>query len=126
MDGSDFIRQRQVCLARSLSAEQVQQACATLRGVKGIRAAESIGSHRLHLEYSLEDLTFELVEALFKELGYPLDRNLFSMLRRGIYQYLEDTALEKLQVEDHEQSLVCDIDEELPHDEPEKYWHKYR
>ncbi len=120
------IRRRIVCLARDKSVNQAARACAALQGVKGIVRAEPINNHRLKLVYSLESLSFELIEALLRELGYRLDNNIFATIRRNIYQYLEDNAREKMQVEDQEQELMCDVNADLPHDEPEKYWHKYR
>ena len=120
------IRRRVVCLARTGAAHQASEACAALRGVKGILLAEPINRHRLKLVYSLEHLSFELVEALLRELGFKLDGNIFAVIRRNFYQYLEDNAREKMQVEEQEHELVCDVDADLPHDEPEKYWHKYR
>ncbi len=81
---------------------------------------------RLSLTYSLEYLSFELVEALLKELGFYLDDSFLPSVRRNIYQYLEDNVREQLHVDQQKQILVCDIEAELPHDEPEKYWNNYR
>ena len=126
MSNDSHIRRRMVCLAREGSSTQAADACAALRGVKGIVAAEPVGRHRLKLVYSLENLSFELVEALLRELGFKLDGHLFAVIRRNIYQYLEDNAREKMQIDEQRHELICDIDAELPHDEPEKYWHKYK
>ena len=80
----------------------------------------------LALTYSLKDLSFELIESLLKELGFYLDNSIFAIIRRNIYQYLEDNVCEKIHAEEQEHTLVCHLHEELPHDEPEKYWNNYR
>jgi hypothetical protein len=126
MSSEVHIRKRVVCLARDGSSKQAGEACAVLRGVKGVHLVEPVNDYRLKLVYSLENLSFELIEGLLRELGFRLDDRLFSMLRRNIYQYLEDTAREKIQVAEEKRKLVCDVDPDLPQDEPEKYWTKYR
>jgi hypothetical protein len=126
MSSEVHIRKRVVCLARDGSSRQAGEACAALRGVKGVRLAEPINNYRLKLVYSLEDLSFELIEGLLRELGFRLDDRLFAILRRNIYQYLEDTAREKIQVAEEQRKLVCDLDPDVAQDEPEKYWTKYR
>ncbi len=119
------IRERKVCLDRKADKSQVVKACAALRSLQGVFHAQPVSNHRLTLTYSLKHISFELVEALLKELGFHLDNSIFAIIRRNIYQYLEDNAREKLQLEDQEHSLVCDLHAELPHDEPEKYWNNY-
>jgi len=126
MDDPIYIRTRMVCLTREGRESQVREACAALRGIKGIVDAQPLNSHRLSLTYSLQDLSFELIEGLLKELGFYLDTSLFAIIRRTIYQYLEDNAREKIHAEEQEQSLVCPLPDDLPHDEPEKYWNNYR
>jgi hypothetical protein len=126
MDESPYIRKRLVCLKRSGDASQAAEACVALRGIKGVVDAHPVNHHRLQLTYSLEHLTFELIEELLKELGFYLDNSLFSYIRRNIYQYLEDTAREKIQVDEGKHSLMCQVDPQNLQDEPEKYWNNYR
>lgn len=126
MDEQVHIRKRLVCLRRSGDKSQVEAACATLRGIKGVIDAHPVNSYRLSLTYSLEHLTFELIEGLLSELGFYLDNSFFAVIRRNIYQYLEDNAREKIHVDEENQKLVCQVDPEALHDEPEKYWNNYR
>ncbi|MBC8209526.1 MAG: hypothetical protein H8E21_00565 [Gammaproteobacteria bacterium] len=120
------IRKRMVCLVPGDQQSTAQEACIALRGIQGVHDAQAISAHRLSLTYSLEYLSFELIEELLRELGYFLDDSMFSKVRRTMFQYLEDNVREKLHVDEEKQALVCDIDAELPHDEPEKYWNNYR
>lgn len=126
MDDQIHIRKRMVCLTRNGRDSQATEACAALAGIKGVYEAKPVNRHRLTLTYSLEYLSFELIEGLLKELGYYLDNSIFAVLRRNVYQYLEDNAREKIHVEEENQTLVCQVDPEMPHDEPEKYWNDYR
>ena len=126
MDEHIHIRERKICLTRDGDKSQVVKACEALRGIQGVYHAQPVSNYRLTLTYSLEHLSFELVEELLKELGFYLDNSIFAIIRRNIYQYLEDNAREKLHVDEEKQALVCDIEAELPHDEPEKYWNNYR
>ncbi len=126
MDEPIHIRTRMVCLTRKGVASQAENACEALKGVKGIVDIQPLNNYKLALTYSLKDLSFELIESLLKELGFYLDNSLFAIIRRNIYQYLEDNVREKIHAEEVDHNLVCHLHEELPHDEPEKYWNNYR
>ena len=126
MEDQIYIRKRLICLARNGHESQAEEACAALRRVKGVFDAHPVNNHRLSLTYSLEHLTFELIEALLRELGFYLDNSIFAIIRRTIYQYLEDNAREKIHVDEEKQSLVCQVEPESMQDEPEKYWNNYR
>ncbi len=126
MDEHLHIRERKICLNRSGDTHQVEAACAALRGIQGVYHAQPVSNYRLTLTYSLQYLSFELIEALLKELGFYLDNSIFAIIRRNIYQYLEDNVREKLRLDEEKQALVCDIDADIPNDEPEKYWNNYR
>ena len=126
MEERALIRKRLVCLQRTGDPSQAEQACASLRDIKGVIDAQPVNNHRLSLTYSLEFLTFDLIEGLLSELGFYLDNSFFAFIRRNVYQYLEDTAREKIHVDEEDRKLVCQVDSEDMHDEPEKYWNNYR
>ena len=123
----DYIRERLVCLTRNGHDSQAEDACSALRSIKGVHDAKPVNNHRLKLTYSLEHLTFELIEDLLRELGFYLDNSILAVIRRNIFQYLEDNAREKIHLDkQEEQRLECPVNPEIPHDEPEKYWNNYR
>ncbi len=126
MDDDIHIRERKICLAQNGKETQAAEACAALRGIKGVYDAQPTSNSRLILTYSLEHLSFELIEALLKELGFFLDDSIPSIIRRNIFQYLEDNAREKIEVIEENQTLACDIDPELPREELDDYWNNYR
>ncbi len=134
MGDESLIRKRMICLACNGTQNQAEEACEALLNVKGVHHTRPINKNRISLVYSLEHITFELIESLLAELGFELDTRFFAIIRRNIYQYLEDNAREKMvferqevEHEEHEQQvLMCNIDTDMPHDEPEKYWNNYR
>jgi hypothetical protein len=134
MGDESLIRKRMICLACNGTEYQADEACDALSSIQGVHHANAVNKNRISLIYSLEHLTFELIESLLKELGFELDNRFFAIIRRNIYQYLEDNAREKMVLEqqeveheEHEQQvLMCNIDTDMPHDEPEKYWNNYR
>ena len=121
------IRTRRVCLARNEDRQQAARACASLNGIQGVISARPLNDRQLMLSYSLEYLSFELIEALLRELGFYLDNSLPAIIRRTVYQYLEDNARERLRLQREEQRLACSVDPERhsASERPEKYWSDY-
>jgi hypothetical protein len=127
MDDHDYIRNRLICLTRNGHDSQAEDACAALRSIKGVHDARAITDRRLSVTYSLEHLTFELIEDLLGELGFYPDDSVVAVIRRNIFQYLEDNVREKTHLDEQEkQAIESPVDPEVPHDEPEKYWNNYR
>ena len=130
MNEQIHIRKRMICLKPGVVGKQADDACVALRGIKGVLKVYPLSNRRIHLTYSLENLSFELIEGLLAELGFKLDNSILAILRRTVYQYLEDNVREKLHVDEdeheHEHSLMCHLDGSLEHEEPEKYWNDYR
>lgn len=124
MEDQEFIKTRKICLQRSEEKGNAFKACAALKGIHGILEAKPIADHRIKMTYSLEILSFELIEELLKELGFKLDRSLPAFLRRYYYQYMEDTAREKLVIDTEKQHLTCSVEpQELT--KPKQYWDEY-
>jgi len=127
MNDVSYICRRKVCLADNGDQALATEACAALLGIQGVFGAVPISQTSLELSYSIKHLSFELLEELLKELGFYLDDSVMAILRRNIYQYLEDNLREKLRIDEESQALACDVEnpqEEGP--EPEKYWSNYR
>jgi len=121
---SDVIRTRSVCL-KKMPEGQSERVCSLLKSLNGVECATPISKHRLKLTYSLELLTFELIEDLLIELGFKLDRSIPASLRRYYYQYVEDNVREKHHINEEKHQLVCHLD----HDDsktPVQYWDQYR
>ena len=125
MDKDSYICQRKVCLARNGDPAQATEACAVLQGIKGVYQAEPLSKDMLALSYSIKYLSFDLIEALLKELGFYLNDSIPAMLRRTVYQYLENNLREKLHVDEQTRGLACGVESPMPGEEPEKYWNNY-
>lgn len=123
MDQNEYIRTRNVCLKKTTDG-QASRACTILQNVNGIVHVSPINKHRIKLTYTLELLSFELIEDLLKELGFDLDLSIPAYLRRYYYQYVEDNLREDLEVNEEKHELVCSLDE---HDAngKEEYWDQY-
>ncbi len=130
MQDAQYICRRKVCLADSGKHSDnlllASEACATLLGIQGVFGAVPVSATSLELSYSIKYLSFDLIEALLRELGYYLDESVMARLRRNIYQYLEDNLREKLRVDENNRRLACDTESLHETLEPEKYWSDYR
>lgn len=124
MDKKEYIKKRSLCLHRKSKTGYAIKACAVLRGIKGIKNAKPVSNHRIKLSYSLEYLTYELVEGLLKELGFDLDNSIPAQLRRYYYHYMEDNARESLLINDQKHELSCSVEPNQTR-EPEQYWDEY-
>lgn len=124
MGSNQHLRTRIICLEKKDSSLAVD-VCKDLTKLKGVEYAHSIANHRLKLKYSLEYLSFELIEALLKELGYGLDSSVPARIRRYYYQYMEDNVRESLAIRSDKHELSCSVDPNEAKN-PEQYWDEYR
>ena len=127
MDDTECYRCRLFYLKRSADpAKQADAACEVLAGTKGVMLAAATSVNSIHLIYSLNHLSFELLTDLLNELGFELDDSILLSLRKTIFQFLEDNARENLQLD--VSKLVQHFEDypTIPHQSCEKYWDDYR
>jgi len=123
MDQNNVIRTRSVCL-KKMTVGQSMRACSLLKTLNGVELASPITPHRLKLTYSLELLTFELIEGLLIELGFKLDHSIPASIRRYYYQYTEDNVREKHHINEKNHALVCHLDH-FETKNSTQYWDQY-
>ncbi len=123
MDQKEYIRTRRVCLKKT-NSEQALRACQILQNVNGVEHATPINKNHLTLTYSLESLSFELIEALLIELGFTLDMSILANVRRYYYQYVEDSVLDKLNISTDKHELICCLSN-IKSNKPDQYWDQY-
>ena len=105
--------------------KQAQAACDALAGIDGILLAAPFSEHSVHIIYSLNQLSFELITDLLNELGFDMDDSILISLRNTIYCFLEDNARDNMHID------VTEFEEEEP-ESPEapaaedQYWEDYR
>lgn len=126
MDDTDHYRCRLIYLVPSDDiSNQANAACEALVGIEGIILAAPVDSHSIHIIYSLDSLSFELINDLLSELGFKLDDSILLNLRKTIFQFLEDNARDNMHIDVtgfHEDSVET---HELPHQSEDKYWEDY-
>ncbi len=126
MEEADHYRCRRVYLKPCDDPERdAHAACEALINLEGIVLAAPHTDQSLHIIYSLDELTFEIIIELLEELGYLPDNSLLMSLRNTIFCYLEENARDNMQVdvtqfEDNEVQSP-----EIPHEDDEKYWDDY-
>ncbi len=103
---------------------QAQAACNALAGVDGIVLAAPHTESVVHIIYSLDELSFEIVVELLLELDFAIDDSLLMSLRTTLFGYLEDNARDQLHPEGDEHPEE-DHDPEIPHRDNDIYWEDY-
>ena len=126
MDNTDHYRCRLISLRQSADeSKQAEAACDALAEVEGILLAAPFDPCSIHLIYSLNQVSLELVTDLLDELGFEMDNSILVTVRKTIYQFLDANARDNMQVD--VTSFLEETDEtpEIPHQSSEKYWKDY-
>jgi hypothetical protein len=128
MDDVDRYRCRRIYLKPSDNpAFQANAACDALVNIEGILLATPFSDHGIHIIYSLDRLTFEIVIDLLNELEFETSDSLLVSLRNTIFGFLEDNARDNLHIDVSEFQLDGEESQETSQQhENEKYWDDYR
>ena len=128
MDNADRYRCRRIHLKQSDNpAYQANAACDALVNIEGILLATPFNDYGIHIIYSLDRLSFEIVLELLNELEFETDNSLLISLRNTIFGFLEDNARDNLHVDVTEFQHDEDDDPESPQQkDSDKYWDDYR
>jgi hypothetical protein len=126
MEDTDHYRCRLIYLRPSADlSKQAEAACDKMAGIEGILLAAPADQHSIHLIYSLDHLSFELIVDLLDELGFEMDDSILLALKKTIYCFLDTNARENMHID------VTQFEEEpadtpdIPHQSSEKYWEDY-
>jgi len=126
MEDADRYRCRHIYLKQSDdTTRQAQAACSALANLEGILLAAPHSDHSVHIIYSLDKLSFEIVIELLGELSFDMDDSFLMSLRNTIFCYLEDNARDNLQVEKPEDQHDSSENAEIPHPDNDQYWEDY-
>ena len=96
-----------------------------LAEVEGILLAAPFDSCSIHLMYSLNQISLELVTDLLDELGFELDNSILVTVRKTIYQFLDANARDNMHLDLASFQEKPDETPEIPHQSSEKYWDDY-
>lgn len=139
MDDADRYRCRRIYLKPGDDpALQAKAACEALTHIEGILLAAPFDTNCIHIIYSLDKLSFEIVIELLNELDFETDDSLLISLRNTIFCFLEDNARDNMHIDVTEYQQDGDDSNEIEHpagdaDSPEipenqdneKYWDDY-
>lgn len=128
MDDTDQYRCRLIYLKQTSDpTKQAEAACEAVAGIEGIILAAPSDKHSVHLIYSLNNLSFELLTDLLKELGFEPDNSILLSLRKTIFEFLETNVRDNMHID--VTNFQEDSDEEEPTSVPrqssDKYWEDY-
>lgn len=126
MEDAERYRCRHIYLKQSDDpALQAHAACAALTNLEGILLAAPHSESSVHIIYSLDQLSFEIVIELLDELDFEMDNSFLMSLRNTIYCYLEDNARDHMQIEQPEDHATDGENPEIPHQDKDQYWEDY-
>ena len=87
MDDFEHYRCRHIYLKQSdEKSKQAEAACHKVAGIEGIILATPVDIHNIHLIYSLDHFSFELIIELLDQLGFECDNSIMISLRNTKYQ----------------------------------------
>jgi hypothetical protein len=127
MDDADRYRCRRIYLKQSDNpAYQAEAACDALTNIEGILLAAPFSAHCIHIIYSLDKLSFEIVVELLDELKFETDKSLLLSLRNTIFCFLEDNARDNMHIDVTEFQQDDSESPDTPQQQDdEKYWDDY-
>lgn len=128
MDDTDHYRCRLIYLKQTDDiTKQAEAVCESVAGIEGIILAAPSDCHSVHLIYSLNNLSFELLTDLLDELGFELDNSILLSLRSTIFQFLETNVRDNMDIDVTKFQEGSNEDEvaSLPRQSSDKYWEDY-
>ena len=86
MDDADRYRCRRIYIRQSDElAFQAEAACDALNNIDGILLAAPFDTHCIHIIYSLDQLSYEIIVELLAELKFETDKSMLQALRNTIF-----------------------------------------
>lgn len=94
--GAGLIKQREIRFA-SFPPDQLPQALASLRMLRGVVVSVGDRPRSLTVRYSVLDYSLEILEDALREAGFHLDNSLYSRLVRALVYFCEETQRHNLE-----------------------------
>ena len=123
---NDIIKSRVIRFNVS-TPDQAIKAEPLLADVGGIRLSRAIDAHSLHIRYSVEELTLQMIESALREAGFDLHDDMVTNLKRAVYSYCEDALRASIGVDQHAHDHQPSISLHSPsrQDPRQHNWRKY-
>ena len=128
MDDTDQYRCRLIYLKQTDDiTKQAEAVCEAVAGIEGIILAAPFDRYSVHLIYSLDNLSFELLTDLLNELGFEFECSILLSLRNTIFEFLEANVRDNRHIDVTKFQVDSDEGEAatLPRQTPDKYWEDY-
>ena len=125
MDDMSLYRCRRIYLKPGDDSDvKASSACEALITIEGVLLASVHDARCIHIVYSLEILSFEVITTLLVELDIDIDDSLLMSVRNSIYHFLDDNARDRIVSPDG--SIAAAEGEAITADQDERYWQDYR
>ena len=126
MEEAENYRCRRIYLKPSGDpATQAQAACNALANIDGIELAAAHSEFSIHIIYSLDKLSFEMLTEVLDELDFQMDSSILLSLRNTIYHFLDENAREQMPAEPDEADASDTESPEIPPNDDDQYWKDY-
>ncbi|GAB6043414.1 hypothetical protein [Endothiovibrio diazotrophicus] len=127
------IKQREICFAAlHPDPNQAHTALLLLDGIEGMESVRLIGERCIGVRYDLRHLSLQVIEEMLSELGFHLETNLLTKLKRALYYYTEETECANRGCQMPQPAATREIFinryQHLPHgcrDPRPEYWRRY-
>jgi hypothetical protein len=123
---NDIIKNREIRFKLS-TPDQAQKAEQLLNDVAGIERIEAIAPDCLHIQYSVETLTLQMIESALRDVGFDLEDSIITRVKRAVYSYCEDALRASIGIDETTGGKPPDLklshqtlQDPRPHD-----WRKY-
>jgi len=96
---NDTIKNREIRFKLS-TPNQANRAEQLLSGVPGIEHTYAVAPCCMHIRYSVEAFTLQMIESALRDVGFALDDGLFTRLKRAVFSYCEDALRASIGVDE--------------------------
>ena len=104
---------------------QAKAACEALANIDGIELAAPHTDFSIHIIYSLDKISFEILTGLLNELDFEMDTSILLSLRNTIYHFLDENAREQIPAQPDDAGTSEAESPEVPQTDDEQYWKDY-
>ena len=126
MEEAENYRCRRIYLKPSDDpAAQAPAACNALAHIDGIELAAPHTAFSIHIIYSLDKVSFEILTEVLDELDFQMDTSILLSVRNTIYHFLDENAREQIAAEPDEAEVDAAESPDIPHSDEEHYWKDY-
>ncbi len=126
MEEAENYRCRRIYLKPSDDpAAQAPAACRALANIEGIELAAAHDAFSIHIIYSLDKVSFEILTAVLDELDFQMDTSILLSVRNTIYHFLDENAREQIPDDSSDADAEQGDSPDIPRRDDDQYWKDY-